>query len=446
MIRRPRRVRRHGAADMSSTSLPRAALWNLLTRLATVGLGLVLLGVVARHDPALQGVLSLLMAAESIAVSLWSGLGLVIARQVSHHREEARAWLAGGLRLALAAGLLTGGVLWVWSAVGRPGPSYAFLPALALALPLLLVTPTVSGVWLGQGRMTPLNLAGVMPPALALAAVGALALSGRGLDAASVAMVWLGARAAWGLVLLAGSGALGAGAGGVSLWHGQARFCLVLGLTNLISWLNYRVDLFLVEQGVGLATAAVYAVAVTVTELLWFVSSAVSTAAYARIGAAARGDAALLTVRIIHVNLLVLLVAGPLLPLAAAWLLPVLLGPAYAQAWVLIALLLPGVWAYAAATTLSAFYTNQVGRPALSAAVAGASLLVNVMACQVLIPWAGAAGAAVATSVSYVLAIGVGLALFRRHAGLSWRSVWQVEPRRLWAAWRQGDGAPTTAP
>ena len=39
--------------------------------------------------------LSLLMAAESIAVSLWSGLGLVIARQVSHHREEARAWLAG---------------------------------------------------------------------------------------------------------------------------------------------------------------------------------------------------------------------------------------------------------------------------------------------------------------------------------------------------------------
>ena len=46
MIRRPRRVRRHGAADMSSTSLPRAALWNLLTRLATVGLGLGLLVLV----------------------------------------------------------------------------------------------------------------------------------------------------------------------------------------------------------------------------------------------------------------------------------------------------------------------------------------------------------------------------------------------------------------
>ncbi|MBN8487856.1 MAG: polysaccharide biosynthesis C-terminal domain-containing protein [Burkholderiales bacterium] len=426
---------------MTRSSLTRSALWNLLARLATVGLGLVLLALVARHDPALQGQLSLLIAAESIAVSLWSGLGLVIARQVSHHHEQAHDWVVTGLRVAVGAGAVTALALWGLSAVAGLGPSYGFLPWLALAMPLLLVAPTVSGAWLGEGRMAPLNLTGVLPPALALAVVGALSLSGRPLDAASVVVAWLGSRSLWGAWLLLRHARPTETPARLGIWAGQARFCAVLGLTNLVSWLNFRVDLFLVEQGAGLTPAAVYAVAVSVTELLWFVSSAVSTAAYARIGAAARGDAARLAVRIIHVNLLLLMLVGPCLPLAGAGLLPWLLGPAYDRAWVLICLLLPGVWAYAAATTLSAFYTNQLGRPGLSAAVAGVSLGINLLLCQILIPLWGAAGAAVATSASYVLAIGVGLELFRRHAGLRWPTLLRIEPRLLWAAWRRRDGA-----
>jgi Na+-driven multidrug efflux pump len=48
-----------------------------------------------------------------------------------------------------------------------------------------------------------------------------------------------------------------------------------------------------------------------------------------------------------------------------------------------------------------------------------------------LVPALGAAGGAIATTVSYLVAIFWGLALFRRHARLSWRTLLQPDWLRL---------------
>lgn len=405
-------------------SLTRSAISHFLARLAAVGLGLVLLGLVARQGPAEQGVFSLLVATEAVYAALFSGFGLVVARQVSHHREAAARWLGGALVLALAAGVAGAGVLWSVGRVLADAPAYQYLPALALAAPLLLLTPTVSGLYLGLGRMGPINALTLAPPALALLALGAWVAAGQALGLWAVLGAWLGARV---LVGLAGAAWAWRDQQGRSpdwpAWRAQAGFCTVLGLTNLISWLNYRIDLFIVEAFSSLSATGVYAIAVTVTELLWFVSSSMSAAAYGRIGQPDRHAAARLTVRLLHFNLAVLLLASPVLVALAAWLLPRVLGAPYAEAVPLMLWLLPGVWAYGCASTLSAYYTNFLGRPRLSAAVAGASLAINVAACLVLVPRLGATGAAMATSLSYVLAIIWGLALFRRHAGLRWREL-----------------------
>ncbi|MFN3415234.1 MAG: lipopolysaccharide biosynthesis protein [Caldimonas sp.] len=406
------------------TSLTRSALGHFLSRLAAVGLGLVLLGLAARGGPAEQGVFSLLVATEAVYAALFSGFGLVVARQVSHHREAAARWLGGALGLALGAGGV--GALAFWAAGGAlaDAPAYRYLPALALAAPWLLLTPTVSGLYLGLGRMGPINALTVAPPALALLALGAGALVGQALTLWTVVIAWLGARV---LVGLAGAAWAWHDQRGQApdwpAWRAQAGFCAMLGLTNLISWLNYRIDLFIVEAYGGLSATGVYAIAVTVTELLWFISSSVSAAAYGRIGQPDREAAARLTVRLVHFNLGVLLVASPVLLGLAAWALPRVLGEPYADTVPLMLWLLPGVWAYGCASTLSAYYTNFLGKPRLSAAVAGVSLLINVGACLLLVPRLGATGAAIATSLSYGLAIAWGLALFRRHAGLRWRDL-----------------------
>lgn len=417
---------------MSTASIARGAVANFLTRLLAVALGLALMALVARQGPAAQGVFSLLVATEAVFAALFSGLGLVMARQVSHHGDEAAPWLSGALVLALACGLAGAAAFAVAAQALAHEPAYRYLPWLAAAAPFLLLTPTMSGLYLGLGRMGPVNTLSVLPSLLTVAAL-ALAWAGQGaLPLALVLGTWLAARAGVGL-LAAGHGLrrFGGLAPDLARWSGQAKFCAVLGLTNLISWLNYRVDLFIVERLVGLTQAGIYAIAVTVAELLWFVSSAVSTAAYARIGTPDTARAAELTVRIVHLNLAVLLLATPVLVALAWWGLPVFFGPAYAASLPLLVLLLPGVWAYASASTLSAFYTNHLGRPRLSATVAGTSLLINVAACLWLVPRLGVAGAAVATSASYLLAIAWGVALFRRHAGLSWRAVLRPDGARL---------------
>ncbi|WP_119153756.1 polysaccharide biosynthesis C-terminal domain-containing protein [Caldimonas tepidiphila] len=416
---------------MSTPSISRGALVHLAARLLAVALGMGLVVVVARRGPEAQGQFSLLMATEAVFVALFSGFGLVVARQISHHREQAPAWLGGALVLALAAGSVAAG-LFAWAGSRLDAPAYAFVPLLAAAAPLLLLSPTVSGLYLGLGRMGPISVIGVLPPLLALLAIGALQLAGRPPGLPQVLALWLGARALVGAAMaLAALRGQGLARPDWGAWRTHAGFCSVVGLTNVLSWLNYRVDLFIVERVAGLAPAGVYSVAVTAAELLWFLSSSLSAAAYARIGAPEPAQAAALTLRVMHLNLALLLLASPLLLAAAWWLLPALLGPAYAPAPFLMLLLLPGVWAYASASTLSAWYTNFLGRPQLSAAVAATSLAINVAVCALLVPRLGAAGAALATSASYLLAIGWGLALFRRHAGLTWRAVLRPDLAQL---------------
>ena len=89
---------------MSTPSISRGAISHFFARLVAVGLGLAIMAIVARQGPEQQGVFSLLLATEAVFAALFSGFGLVVARQVSHHREAVAGWLGGALALALAAG------------------------------------------------------------------------------------------------------------------------------------------------------------------------------------------------------------------------------------------------------------------------------------------------------------------------------------------------------
>ncbi|MFY7940932.1 MAG: polysaccharide biosynthesis C-terminal domain-containing protein, partial [Burkholderiaceae bacterium] len=91
-------------------------------------------------------------------------------------------------------------------------------------------------------------------------------------------------------------------------------------------------------------------------------------------------------------------------------------------------LLLPGTLAYSSASGISAYFTNQRGQPWLAGGIALTSMLLNLGLSWWWIPLWGAAGAAVATSVSYGVAIVLGLVLFLRLSHLPLRVLWSKRP------------------
>jgi O-antigen/teichoic acid export membrane protein len=220
-------------------------------------------------------------------------------------------------------------------------------------------------------------------------------------------------------------------------WH----FVLVIGATNLVGLLNYKVDLFLVERFLGLSVTGVYSIAVMVAELLWLVSSSVTTAAYARIGSPDAAAAARLTVRAVHASVLLLLALAPLLWLAAALAVPWLLGAEYRPALLALAVLLPGVAVYGAASALSAWFTNQAGRPRVPATLATVSLLINVAVSLLAIPHLGMLGGALATTLSYTATVALAARWFVQASGVGAAELLRPDWRALWADAQRARGA-----
>ncbi len=349
---------------MTLPSLAKGAALNLAGRVCTVLAGLLLMTLVARLGPSSQGVFALFVACEAGLLALFSGFGLWLAR--AHSQAPAASWAELHSTLVLAA-LLVGGLaglaLWGLAAM-HPEAPYDRLVLLAWAAPCLLIVPTVSGVWLGRGQLLPLNGFLLASPVLVLLGVVLCLWWWPPLDVSRVLLVWVAGKSAVGLVALGWSfQSQGWARPRWVLMSPVWRFAALIGLTNVISLLNYRVNLFLVERLDGLAAVGIYSVAVTVAELLWLVSSAVTTAVYGRIGASDAPAAASATLQAVRWGAWGVLLASPLLLVVTWWALPAVLGEVYRPAWWYLLLLLPGTLAYSSASGISAYFTNQRGQP-----------------------------------------------------------------------------------
>lgn len=399
-----------------SDTVARGTAINLANRLLAVGLVLAITAFTARLGTGTQGAFALFTSVEGVLLALLSGFGIALARRVSHHGEDTRRLLGAIVLACIAIGTLAGVALWVLSRIGPP--AYAGLWLLALAAPLLLVTPNVVGIWLGEGRMAPMAVSSLAAPLLTLSALAALSLAG-GAALLQVLAAWVAAKVLVALVVLAvlwRAGRLAAPDFGAL--RGEAPFITTIGAANLVGLLNYRVGLFVIERLLGLSATGVYSIAVVVAELLWFVSGSLTQAAYSRIGTPDGARAAATTVRVMQLGVAALVVAAPLLWLAARVVLPLALGPDYAASLPLLALLLPGVLLFGGASSLSAYFTNHAGRPQVPAQVAAVSLVLNAALALALVPRLGMTGAAIAASLSYALSVLLLAARFAACTGL----------------------------
>lgn len=175
-------------------------------------------------------------------------------------------------------------------------------------------------------------------------------------------------------------------------------------LSNILAFINYRADVFLVNFFLSPVSAGVYVIAVQFAEKLWMLSQAVSTVLLPRLSAMQdKPDARLkLSHKGAFLVSMATAVAAGVAALAIYWLIKPVFGEEYFDVIPAFLWLIPGIVAGAG----SRIYANCIaaaGKPQWNMYSSLVVLVCNLAGNIILIPGYGIAGAACATSIAYCL-------------------------------------------
>ena len=379
----------------------------LATKIVMLASGLLASVVLARAlGPGALGVYTAVFALITVVLTL-ADLGI----------RQAVTYLMGGRRAPdatvvsnLLAFLVLGSVLATTLAAGIlwMGPARAYgagvlLPALA-SVPLLLAITYVKGVALAKGWIRRLNLVDLWQRAAFLILLTVFVLAaGMGVAGATLAyFVGAAVGAAFSWSWLRRVAPLR-----IAIDKDVARRLLGLGLTYAVVLfalnLNYRVDVLLIERLLSAEAVGLYAVGVRFAELVWQLPAAVGVVLFSASARAETGRAAVArTARVLRTTLPLVVIVCIGITAVAPWLLPALFGPVFTASVTATRLLMPGV---VSAVVFKVLYADVAGRGRptdglwVFAPLAAANVVLNLM----WIPTYGIEGAAVATTVTYLV-------------------------------------------
>lgn len=190
-------------------------------------------------------------------------------------------------------------------------------------------------------------------------------------------------------------------------------------LNALVEELNMRVDMYLVLIMISARALGIYSLGIGVAALLWQLSRPISTAAFGRIGSTDEKEAATLTAQCMRHSFAFVVLAAIAAFIVGPFLIVLVYGHQFAEAGLVLRLLLPGIVAYCLMPLIATFYSQQLGRPQVTLVLSAISTVVCAAVTAAFIPLYGMAAGAAASSVSYIIAVGIGAALFIRRTGVS---------------------------
>lgn len=170
--------------------------------------------------------------------------------------------------------------------------------------------------------------------------------------------------------------------------------------TILLAYLNLRFDMFLVGFFAGASSVGLYAVAVSISELVRQISNMLVLVLFSRIPSLSADDASRLTNLVARCTMTVVVMATIVILLLGNTLISILFGNEFQSAQFALTLLLPGV---ALSNLGNVLYSDIAGRgkPEIGIYATVASLTVMLIADFLMIPYWGINGAAFASTISY---------------------------------------------
>ncbi|WP_258109897.1 lipopolysaccharide biosynthesis protein [Alicyclobacillus sp. SP_1] len=208
-------------------------------------------------------------------------------------------------------------------------------------------------------------------------------------------------------------------------WRGTFAYGSWSSVSNVVHYLNYRVDYFYVAAVLGPRTMSIYGTAVAVAEVLNTLSQSIVSVVFARMTGANREDAIAVTTMASRQTIITSTLAATGMAIVFPFLFP-LFGhhDVYLEAVVPFLILLPGLIFKAASNILLQYATNSLGQPKTAIWMNGLAVLLNLAVCVVLVQHFGMRGAAAASTIAYILGFAIYCVWFGRVSKSPARALW----------------------
>jgi O-antigen/teichoic acid export membrane protein len=207
----------------------------------------------------------------------------------------------------------------------------------------------------------------------------------------------------------------------------QIRYGAQGQVANLAQLFNYRLDQFLVAAFVSRAGVGHYAVAVGLSESVWWLSSSVALVLMPRLTEMERERAAEMTPLACRNTVLASVIAAIALIVVSPLAIKVLFGNEFSAAQVPLILLMPGIIAACATRVLGSYLFSQ-GRIIYNTYATFIALGLTLVLDFALIPSIGVEGAAIASSIAYIASLAATLYWYRQVSGGSIAEALVVRP------------------
>ena len=199
-------------------------------------------------------------------------------------------------------------------------------------------------------------------------------------------------------------------------------FSAHVAVGEIVTFLNYRFDMFLVGYFLSPKAVGFYAVAVLIAETLWYLSSSVGNVLLPSFGSMDKDARAALLQKTLHHILWISIFMILILFLMDKWIINSLFGRAFLPSVTALRGLYFGVIALSLAKIISSYILAE-GKPNVTKNIAIAGFTLNILLNIWWIPKIGILGAALASSIAYAVMAGFDFYWLKRNIRMNWKLI-----------------------
>ncbi len=189
----------------------------------------------------------------------------------------------------------------------------------------------------------------------------------------------------------------------------------------ILSRIDRRLDIFIINLFLNPAQVGFYAVAVAMAELPWYISNAIATVLFPEVSGMAKKDAYKFTAFVCRNTLFVVFGFSTCVFIAGGMLLKIIFGAQFVESLTSLRFLIPGIVILSVNKVLCAGFSG-TGRPEYGTCTATFSAIATVILDFLLIPVMGIKGAAIASTIAYFISASTGIILFKKLSGFPLRN------------------------